>query len=80
MSGRIVQRIFETSPMRAYASVQVISTDALEGYYDNDETGFGWVGELEVSSSAEWTTLLGVYSGENPKDTIKADTPNKTLT
>lgn len=48
MSGRIVQRIFETSPMRAYASVQVISTDALEGYYDNDETGFGWVGELEA--------------------------------
>ena len=48
MSGRIVQRIFETSPMRAYASVQVISTDALEGYYDNDETGFGWVAELET--------------------------------
>lgn len=48
MSGRIVQRIFETSPMRAYASVQVISTDALEGYYDNDETGFGWVAELEA--------------------------------
>jgi len=31
MSGQIVTKVDETSPMRAYASVQVISTDALEG-------------------------------------------------
>jgi len=48
LSGRIVQKIYETSPVRAYASVQMISTDALEGYYDNDEAGFGWVSELEA--------------------------------
>ena len=60
MSGRIVQRIFETSPMRAYASVQVISTDALEGYYDNDETGFGWVGELEARPVST-TPLVGKW-------------------
>jgi HK97 family phage major capsid protein len=47
LSGRVVQRVYETSPMRAYASVQSISTDALEGYYDNDQVGFGWVAELE---------------------------------
>jgi HK97 family phage major capsid protein len=43
--GRIVSRIFESSPMRQYASVQSIGTDALEGLHDNDEAGFGWVGE-----------------------------------
>jgi HK97 family phage major capsid protein len=54
MSGRIVQKVFETSPMRAYASVQVVSTDALEGLYDNNEASSGWVGEFE--SRAETNT------------------------
>lgn len=54
MSGRIVQKVFETSPMRAYASVQVISTDALEGLYDLGEASSGWVGEAE--SRAETNT------------------------
>ena len=44
-SGRIVQKIFETSPMRQVASVQVIGTDALEGMFDLDEAAAGWVGE-----------------------------------
>ncbi len=48
LSGRVVSKVFETSIMRAYASIQVIGTDALEGYYDNDEVGFGWVSELEA--------------------------------
>lgn len=47
-SGRIVQKVFESSPMRAYASVQVISTDALEGLYDLGEAGSGWVGETDA--------------------------------
>lgn len=46
-SGRIVAKVFETSPMRAYASIQVISTDALEGLYDLNEASSGWVGETE---------------------------------
>lgn len=54
MSGRIVARIFETSPMRAYASVQVISTDALEGLHDDDEAAASWVGE--TASRAETST------------------------
>lgn len=45
MSGAVVGFIRETSPMRAYANVQAISTDALEGVYDLDEAGSGWVGE-----------------------------------
>ena len=43
--GRIVMRLFETSPMRAFASTQIISTDALEGLHDVDEAAQGWVGE-----------------------------------
>ena len=44
-SGRIVQKVFETSPMRAFASIQVISSDALEGLFDLNEASSGWVGE-----------------------------------
>lgn len=54
MSGRIVAKVFETSPLRAYASVQVISTDALEGLFDLEESASGWVGETE--SRAETAT------------------------
>lgn len=45
LSGRIVKRIFETSPLRQYASVQNISTDALEGMIDAQDTAYGWVTE-----------------------------------
>jgi len=44
-TGRMVQRQFDTSPMRAYAAVQMISTDALEGMHDVDEVSSGWVSE-----------------------------------
>jgi HK97 family phage major capsid protein len=54
MNGRVVQRIFDTSPMRAYASVQVISTDALEGLHDVDEAAASWV--EETGSRAETNT------------------------
>ena len=47
LSGRIVMKVFETSPMRAYASVQVISSDALEGLFDLNEASSGWVGETD---------------------------------
>jgi HK97 family phage major capsid protein len=60
LSGRMVKKIFETSPVRAYASVQVISTDALEGYYDNNEVGFGWVSEL-ASRPATTTPAVGAW-------------------
>jgi HK97 family phage major capsid protein len=47
LSGRIVMKVFETSPMRAYASIQVISSDALEGLFDLNEASSGWVGETD---------------------------------
>ena len=44
-SGRIVEKVYETSPMRQVASVQTIGTDALEGLFDLDQAAFGWVNE-----------------------------------
>lgn len=54
LSGRIVMKVFESSPMRAYASIQAISSDALEGIFDLGEAGSGWVGETD--SRAETST------------------------
>lgn len=44
-SGRIVEKVYETSPMRQVAAVQTIGTDALEGLFDLDEAGANFVGE-----------------------------------
>lgn len=46
LSGRTVQKIFETSPVRQVASQQTIGTDALEGLMDLNEAGAGWVNEV----------------------------------
>lgn len=54
MSGQIVKKVDETSPMRAYAAVQVISTDALEGLFDLNRAGAAWVSEAQ--SRAETST------------------------
>ena len=60
MSGAIVTKVFETSPMRAYASIQVISTDALEGLYDLEEAASGWVGETDARAETG-TPQLGKW-------------------
>lgn len=49
-TGRIVKKVYETSPMRQYASVQTISTDALEGIEDLGEAGAGYAGEHSQGS------------------------------
>lgn len=48
MSAEIVKKVFESSPIRQLASVQTISTDALEILEDLDEVGSGWVGEIQA--------------------------------
>jgi HK97 family phage major capsid protein len=58
--GRIVKKVFELSPIRAIASVQQVSTDALEGLYDNDESSYGWVGEVAARTTTT-TPTLGKY-------------------
>lgn len=52
-SGRIVTKVYESSPMRQYASVQTIGTDALEGLLDLDEAGAGWVGETQPRNETD---------------------------
>lgn len=54
LSGRIATLVYESSPIRQIASVQDISTDALEGVNDLDEAGAGWVGE--TTDRTETTT------------------------
>lgn len=50
MSSKIVQAIFETSPMRQLASVETISTDALELIDDHDQAAAGWTAETGAIS------------------------------
>lgn len=58
--GRIVKKLFELSPIRQIAAVQAISTQALEGLYDNDESSYGWVAETG-SRTTTTTPTLGKY-------------------
>jgi HK97 family phage major capsid protein len=44
-SARIIEVVYETSPMRQVATVETISTDALEGLFDGDEAAAAWVSE-----------------------------------
>mgnify|MGYP003629884215 CR=1 FL=1 len=60
MGGRIVEFERETSAMRAYASTQTISTDALEGLYDIDEASFEWVAETQTRAETD-TPELGAW-------------------
>jgi HK97 family phage major capsid protein len=57
MSGRIVTKVDETSPMRAFASVQVIGTDALEGLFDLERAGAVWVGETGARNQTSTSNL-----------------------
>lgn len=51
-SGQVVAKVFETSEMRRFASVQAIGSDALEGSADLDEASGGWVSELGTRSDS----------------------------
>lgn len=60
MSGRIVTRLFDLSPIRAIANVQVIGSDALEGIEDLNEADAGWVGEVAARTETN-TPQVGKY-------------------
>ena len=59
-SGRIIARVYDLSPIRQIASVQPISSDALEGLNDLDEAGFAWTGETQTRVETT-TPQLGKY-------------------
>lgn len=48
VSSEVVKKIFLSSPIRQLASVETISTDALEIIEDLDEAASGWVGETQA--------------------------------
>lgn len=51
VSSEIVKKVYESSPMRALASVQTISTDSLDILQDLDEAASGWVGETQARTT-----------------------------
>ena len=57
MSAKIVQSIFETSPMRQLASVETISSDALELIDDHDQAAAGWTAETGAITETATPTL-----------------------
>lgn len=48
MSNRIITKLFEGDALRQLASVETISTGAIEWLVDWDEAGWGWEGETET--------------------------------
>jgi len=60
-TGRIVSRIYETSPMRQVAAAMSIGTDSVEGMNDLDQNGFAWVGEI-TARTENTTAQIGKWS------------------
>lgn len=76
MSAEIVQKAYESSPIRRLASVQTISTSELEILQDLDEAGSGWVEETgaRASTSTPQLKLIKIPANElyaMPKATQK---------
>lgn len=59
-TGRIVKRIFETSPIRQFANVQTISGDALEGPLDTDQATAQMVSETGTRGQTA-TPKIGLW-------------------
>ncbi len=57
MSSKIVQKVFETSPMRQIASIETISSDALELIDDHDQAAAGWTSETSTVTETSTPTL-----------------------
>jgi HK97 family phage major capsid protein len=77
ISDKMITRVFESSPVRQYASVVTINSDSLEMLIDDDEADSGgWVGETE-SRPVTGTPQIGkilIYAHEqyaNPRATQK---------
>lgn len=60
MSSEIVKQVYESSPIRELASVQVISSNSLEILQDLAEVGSGWVGEIAARADSTTPTLKKV--------------------
>jgi HK97 family phage major capsid protein len=61
-TGRVVKKVYETSPIRQYADVRTISTDKLEGIEDLDEAGVGYAGEKSTSGDTKTPQVDGRWA------------------
>jgi HK97 family phage major capsid protein len=76
MSPRILSIVYESSPMRQLATIETISTDAIEYPIDDGEAGASWVGEsetpLETSTPQTGVQRVSVHEMQaSPKATQK---------
>jgi len=76
--GRIVSKIYDTSPMRQFANVQALNGDVLEGLIDNDEADSGWVSEQGTRNETN-TPELGKYRIDVHEQYAKARVSQKAL-
>ena len=60
VTGRIVSKIYETSPMRQLCNIVTIGTDRLEGPIDNGQFSAAWVGEQGTRSQTD-VAQLGMW-------------------
>ncbi len=59
MNGRLVKRVYETSPMRQLASVMTLTkSDTLIGIADIDETDVAWTGETQAPSTSRTPQIV----------------------
>ncbi len=59
-TGRMVKKVYESTPMRQLANVVTIGTDKLEGPIDNGEGDAAWVGEVTTRAQTE-TPQIGKW-------------------
>lgn len=57
VSSRIITKLFEGDALRQLASVETISTGAIEWLVDWDEAGWGWEGETETGAETSTPQL-----------------------
>src|SRR5436305_15320113 len=58
--ARMIAKVYEMSPIRHITSAINISTNVLEGMYDNDQASYGWVGETQARTDTN-TPEVGKY-------------------
>lgn len=61
VSGRMVKKIYDSTPMRQLANVVSIGTDRLEGPIDNGEFDAAWVGEMATRAQTD-AAQLGMWA------------------
>lgn len=62
-SAKMIQRIFESSPVRAFANIETTNSDTFEILIDDDEASSGgWVGEVQKPRGETDTPNIGLLT------------------